>query len=86
MRLFANTGPSSAPAFIERIGAASPFTGIDLDAAFSGRPAIADLDGDHDLDAIVGGGDFSFFRSQLSDVFPDGFESGDVSAWSGAVP
>jgi len=43
---------ASAPVFTERTGAANPFNGIDV-IDFS-APTFADLDGDGDLDALVG--------------------------------
>ena len=43
---------AAGPVFTERSGPASPFDGLVL--AFNGIPAFADLDGDGDLDAVVG--------------------------------
>lgn len=56
-----NTGSSSAPAFEERQGTANPFG--DYEIGFDGFPELADLDGDGDLDAIIGGGDLSYFEN-----------------------
>ena len=49
---FENTGTAQAPAFVQRTGGANPLNGI-----FGGdrsSPAFADIDGDGDLDAVVG--------------------------------
>ena len=52
LHYFENTGSAVAPAFTELTGAANPFDGVDV--GFNARPSFADLDGDGDLDAIVG--------------------------------
>ena len=52
LHYFENTGPAVAPAFTELTGAANPFDGVDV--GFNARPSFADLDGDGDLDAVVG--------------------------------
>ena len=82
LRYFANTGTAAAPSFVETTGAASPFAGIDV--GFYSSPKIADLDGDGDLDALIGEiqGRLIFHSSTLANVFADDFESGDLSAWS----
>lgn len=49
---FQNTGTAIAPAFVERTGAADPFQGLMV--TNSTAPAFADLDGDGDLDALIG--------------------------------
>ena len=52
LRYFKNTGSATAPDFAEQAGAANPFNGVDVgDLA---APSFADLDGDGDLDALVG--------------------------------
>ena len=55
-----------------------------FDAGSFSSPELVDLDGDGDLDALVGedGGRVVFFRSLAENIFADGFESGDLTAWS----
>ncbi len=67
-------------------GSANPFAGIDL--GFYSSPEVADLDGDGDLDALIGesGGALVFFRSTLAEIFADGFESGGIGNWSQTFP
>ena len=55
LHYFENTGTALAPAFTARTGAANPFNGVDV--GYTGTPSFADLDGDGDLDAIVGASD-----------------------------
>ena len=49
---YKNTGSSTAPVYTAQTGAANPFNGIDI-GNYS-APTLADIDGDGDLDAIVG--------------------------------
>jgi hypothetical protein len=83
---FENTGSRREPAFTERTGDANPFDGVDLGTFES--PELADLDGDRDLDALVGedGGRLVFFREWRAAVFTDGFESGDTRFWWTTIP
>ena len=55
LRYFKNTGSATAPTFTEQTSADNPFNGLDV-GDFS-KPSFADLDGDGDLDALVGSGD-----------------------------
>jgi VCBS repeat-containing protein len=51
LKYYKNTGSTSDPIYEEQTGSNSPFNGINL---FSSSPTFADIDGDGDLDAIVG--------------------------------
>jgi Ca2+-binding RTX toxin-like protein len=52
LNYFKNTGTASAPVFTEQTGAANPFNGIDVGLAAT--ISLVDLDGDGDMDAVVG--------------------------------
>ena len=83
---FENTG-SPETAVFEQVTVDSPVDGIDVGSLAS--PKMADLDGDGDLDALVGEffGRFIFYRSTaVEPLFVDGFESGDTSAWTVTSP
>ena len=52
LHYYENTGTRSQPNFTERTGAANPLDGIDV--GYASAPVFADLDGDGDLDLILG--------------------------------
>jgi uncharacterized repeat protein (TIGR01451 family) len=52
IHLFENVGTATNPSFVERTGAADPFTGISVGPDTS--PAFVDIDGDGDADAFIG--------------------------------
>ena len=52
LNYFENTGRATNPTYSEQTGTANPFNGVDV-GDFS-TPSFADIDGDDDLDLIVG--------------------------------
>jgi Ca2+-binding RTX toxin-like protein len=70
LKYFLNTGSATAPAFTEQTGTANPFNGVDV--GFFSASTLADLDGDGDLDAVVGegGGTLKYFLNTGSTAVP----------------
>jgi uncharacterized protein (DUF2141 family) len=55
LNYYKNTGSSSNPVYTPQTGTANPFNGISV--GYFSNPTLADLDGDGDLDALIGKSD-----------------------------
>ncbi len=61
---FRNDGTNSSPNFVQYNNSTNPFFGVNLDSNFA--PALADIDQDGDLDALIGNkaGTLLYFRNE----------------------
>ena len=86
---YENTGTTTSPTFVEQTGASSPFDGINV--GYQSAPQLIDLDGDGDLDLVIGQtyGEFKYFENTGTTTSPtfvqqtgtanpfDGLDGGD---------
>jgi hypothetical protein len=77
IRYFKNTGTAINPNF-QDLESENPFRGIDMGT--NAAPSFVDIDGDDDLDALVGeaGGQIAFYRNNGSAKSPSFSRTGDL--------
>ena len=63
IKYYRNTGTNAAPSFMVQTGANNPLDGVNV--TYYSIPSFADIDGDGDLDAFIGGydEDVSYYRN-----------------------
>ena len=66
IQYYKNDGSSTSPNFVEQTGANNPFNGVNVPG--NSTPTFVDLDGDGDLDAVIGDwqGNIHYYQNQGS--------------------
>ena len=74
LRYYENTGSAINPIYQEQTGSNNPFNGIDV--GFRSAPTLADVDGDEQLEVVVGEllGNLNYYQNDLAPEPVDGYE------------
>jgi hypothetical protein len=80
LKYYQNTGTASQPEFSEQTGANNPYDGQLFDLGNNSRPIFVDLDGDNNLDLVVGkqDGAFASFINSPQLKIPQGETTGTI--------
>jgi len=73
LNYYRNDGTATAPIYIAVTDATNPFAGISVGSFGASTPAFADIDGDGDLDLVVGESDgpLNYYRNDGTPTAPD---------------